>query len=162
MLERTQTYLRILMANYFLDVSPLVQGRLIGTLAELRAGIGRSEVERVAALMVMDANLAEGQGYTDYATCLLNAENELRIILRILIDPVESTHREACTVGEIYLDFVNGEVAGSIDGCNAAEVADALVAIANELWRMAKTPSYLGYDGGTFCEGNPLSNEGDQ
>jgi hypothetical protein len=109
--------------------------------------------------MVMDANLAEEQGYTDYATCLLNAENELRIILRILVDPVESTHHLFSNVGEIFLDFANGEVSGDISGCNAAEVADALIAIANELRRMDETPSYIDFDEGKVSVGSLLLND---
>jgi hypothetical protein len=69
------------------------------------------------------------------------------------------TCRPARVVGEIYLDFADGAVSGSIEGCNAAEVADALMTIVEELRRMDETPAYIDYDEGKISVGNPTSNE---
>jgi hypothetical protein len=156
MLEPTQARLRILLADHFLGIPPFMQRCLVESISELTAGIGRSAVERVADLMSVDANLAEGQGFTDYAACLRSAINELRDVYDSLDEPAESTHR---IVGEIYLDFADGEVSGSIEGCNVAEVADALMTIVEELRRMDETPAYIDYDEGKISVGNPTSNE---
>lgn len=59
----------------------------------------------------------------------------------------------------INVSFRVGEVSGRIDNCDAAEVADALVAVADELRRMDDTPTYIRYDEGKISVGNPLSNE---
>lgn len=69
------------------------------------------------------------------------------------------TCRPPRVVGEIYLDFADGEVSGSIEGCNAAEVADALMTIVKALGRMDETPSYVDYDEGKISVGNVASNE---
>jgi hypothetical protein len=69
------------------------------------------------------------------------------------------TCRPTRSVGEISLNFERGVIDGDIGGCNAAEVADALMTIVEELRRMDDTPRYLVYDEGSFYEGIPISNE---
>jgi hypothetical protein len=159
MLEPTQMRLRVLMTNHFLSVQPYMQRRLITTLAGMVEGAGRGEIEAVLHSMADDARGAMEQGYINYAACLQTVHSALRAVYDSLADPVESTRRPARIVGEIYLDFAGGEVSGSIEGCNAAEVADALMTIVEELRRMDETPAYIDYDEGKISVGNPTSNE---
>jgi hypothetical protein len=51
-------------------------------------------------------------------------------------------------VREIYLDFADGNVAGSIEGCTAIEVADALERIAQFLRAKPDGIEYVDFDEG--------------
>jgi hypothetical protein len=58
-----------------------------------------------------------------------------------------------CAVNEVYINFASGKISGECSGCNAAEVADALVAIATALRMMDDTPDYVDYDEGKISVG---------
>lgn len=56
-------------------------------------------------------------------------------------------------MNEVYINFNTGEISGDCSGCNAAEVADALVTIAEALRLMDDTPGYVDYDEGKISAG---------
>jgi hypothetical protein len=51
-------------------------------------------------------------------------------------------------VNEVHIDFNSGEISGDCSDCTAADVADALVRIAQELRVLPGTPDYINYDEG--------------
>jgi hypothetical protein len=51
-------------------------------------------------------------------------------------------------IEEIYVSFAEGSGFIECDGCNAAEMADALIAIAENLRTMDETPGFISYEGG--------------
>lgn len=56
-------------------------------------------------------------------------------------------------VSEIDIDFDDGEISGSCEGCTGIEVAEALERVARRLRAMGDTPSYIGFDEGKLCSG---------
>jgi len=51
-------------------------------------------------------------------------------------------------MNELFINFATGDIDGNCSGCNAAQVADALMTIAAALQVMDDTPNYIDYDEG--------------
>lgn len=133
-----------------LDVRPdaivlVLAKRIVVVSAKILLDISEDRIKQVMAELRSVAAVAIRYGRSDISA-------ELHCIARELeAELPENPVRPACTVDNLLIDFRGGEISGNCDGCNAAEVADALVRIAEALRDMNYTPNYIGCSKGKVC-----------
>lgn len=131
-------------------IVPVVAKKIVEASAWILPDMSINAIEEVVEDLRSVADLAEWFGCSDISADLNCIARELE---------AESVEPNGSKVGEVYIDFRDGEISGNCDGCSAADVADALMTVAEALRMMDETPDYIGFDEGKISVGQAGRND---
>jgi hypothetical protein len=134
-------------------IVPILAEGVVALSARIRPEMSEDRIDSVAGDLQNLTNMAEEYGRIDIANELDAVEDLLRADFSDFSEFSQPVESNGSRVGEIYIDFAGGTGSITCDGCNAADVAEALITVAENLRMMDETPDYIGFDEGKISVG---------
>lgn len=136
------------LANQPDTIVPALAKKIVVASAWILPDMSVNAIEEVIVDLTDLADMATEYGRPDIDDELEEITEALRAELPELPDLPEAT---GC---EVYINFPSGAISGDCFSCNAAEVADALIAVAEALRHCDETPELAGFaDNKPYVEG---------